>query len=185
MSNTPQKFAGCLRLCPTENTFGGDPVCACGCVNASQKCGRSPRFAFLRVTPKLSRCSLIFAPRNQRVFLYAVGGFLPVADAIFSPTRKIKDFSRGDPEAPRVDFARRTDGAKCAIPSHFVLLTNPPTSSTQPQGIMSNTPAKICGVFAFMPHRKYFRRGPRIAAAFKRRLCRRIMTRALPSFPAS
>ena len=81
----PRKdLRGCLRLCPTENTFGGDPVCACGCVNASQKCGRSPRFAFLRVTPKLSRCSLIFAPRNQRVFLYAVGGFLPDADA--SPT---------------------------------------------------------------------------------------------------
>ena len=79
----PRKdLRGCLRLCPTENTFGGAPVCACGCVNASQKCGRSPHFAFLRVTPKLSRCSLIFAPRNQRVFLYAVGGFLPDADAI-------------------------------------------------------------------------------------------------------
>ena len=44
MSNTPQKFAGCPRFYPTENTFGGDPE------------------------------------------IY--------------PTRKIKDFSRGDPEAP-------------------------------------------------------------------------------------
>ena len=36
-----------------------------------------------------------------------------------------------------------------------------------------------------LPHRKYFRRGPRIAATCKRRLCRRIITRALPSSPAS
>ena len=36
-----------------------------------------------------------------------------------------------------------------------------------------------------LPHRKFFRRGPRIAATCKRRLCHRIMTRALPSSPAS
>ena len=114
---------------------------------------------------KTIRRSLISLLRGERVFLYAVGGFLPVADAIFSPTRKIKDFSRGDPEAPCVDSARRTDGAKCAIPSHLVLLTNPPTSSTQPQGIMSNTPAKICGGVCVYAPPKFFRRGPRIAAA--------------------
>ena len=104
MSNTPQKFAGCLRLCPTENSFGGDPVCACGCVNASQKCGRSPRFAFLRVTPKLSCCSLIFAPRNQRVFLYAVGGFLPVADASAKGEYRSPSF-RGPHKIACGDFA--------------------------------------------------------------------------------
>ena len=36
-----------------------------------------------------------------------------------------------------------------------------------------------------LPHRKCFRRGPRIAATCKRRLCRRITTRASPSSPAS
>ena len=41
--------------------------------------------------------------------------------------------------------ARRSDGAKYAIPSHFVLLTNPVSSSTQPQGIISNTPQKSVG----------------------------------------
>ena len=49
---TPRKF---LR---------GVCVCACGCVYASQKYGRSPRSSFLCVAPELSRCSLIFAPRD-------------------------------------------------------------------------------------------------------------------------
>ena len=35
----------------------------------------------------------------------------------FCPTRKIRDFSRGDPVAPCVNSARRSDGAKYAIPS--------------------------------------------------------------------
>ena len=42
-------------------------VCACGCVYASQKYGRSPRSSFLCVAPELSRCSLIFAPRGGRL----------------------------------------------------------------------------------------------------------------------
>ena len=112
---TPRKFLRGVR------------VYACGCVNASQKYGRSPRSSFLCIAPKLSRCSLIFAPRDggsRRFFTKMSGfcvvartGFSPFADAIFSPTRKIKDFSRGDPEAPCVNSARRTDGARCAIPS--------------------------------------------------------------------
>ena len=121
ISNTPQVMRG---VC----------VCACGCVYASQKCGRSPRSSFFRCAPKLSRCSLIFAPRDRRLpppdFLRMSGfcdiaqtGFSPFANAIFLPHRKFFRrgprclFSPGDPESPCVTFARRSDGAKCAIPS--------------------------------------------------------------------
>ena len=45
-----------------------------------------------------------------------------------------------------MNSARRSNGAKFAIPSHLVLLTNPVSSSTQPQGIMSNTPQAMWGV---------------------------------------
>ena len=62
----------------------------------------------------------------------------------FTPAENQR-FSPGDPEAPCVNSARRSDGAKYAIPSHFVLLTNPVSSSTQPQGIISNTPQKSVG----------------------------------------
>ena len=86
---------------PRRNLWGVC-VCACGCVYASQKYGRSPRSSFLCVAPELSRCSLI-APR---------GGWLPphfyrkaslatprklCGVFAFCPTRKIRDFSRGDP----------------------------------------------------------------------------------------
>ena len=67
MSNTPQKFAGCPRfyptensfggdpeIYPTENSFGGDPVCACGCVSAKGKCETFTCSAFSRSARKLS-----------------------------------------------------------------------------------------------------------------------------------
>ena len=54
MSNTPQKFAGCPRFYPTENTFGGDPACACGCVSAKGKCETFTCSAFSHSARKLS-----------------------------------------------------------------------------------------------------------------------------------
>ena len=114
MSNTPQKFAGCPRFYPTENTFGGDPeiyptensfggdpVCACGCVSAKEKCKTFTCSAFSHSARKLSAVhSFPFC---------GVGGLR------------------------RLFLARHHE----------------------------QHPAKICGVSAFLPHRKYFRRGPR------------------------
>ena len=70
ISNTPQKFAGCPRFYPTENSFGGDPeiyptrkikdfsrgdpVCACGCVSAKGKCKTFTCSAFPHSARKLS-----------------------------------------------------------------------------------------------------------------------------------
>ena len=51
-------------LATPRKILRGVCVCACGCVYASQKYGRSPRSSFLCVAPKLSRRSLIFAPRD-------------------------------------------------------------------------------------------------------------------------
>ena len=48
------------------------------------------------------------------------------------------------------------------------LLTNPVSSSTQPQGIISNTPQKSVGCSRFLPHAKnqrFFPRGPRCVSA--------------------
>ena len=77
-----------------------------------------------------------------------------------------------------MNSARRSDGAKCAIPSHFVLLTNPVSSSTQPQGIISNTPQVMRGV-RVLPHAKnqrFFPRGPR--------MCLRLCPTKCPRFAA-
>ena len=51
----------------TPQVMRGVSVCACACVYASQKYGRSPRSSFLCVAPELSRCSLVFAPRGGRL----------------------------------------------------------------------------------------------------------------------
>ncbi len=54
----------------------------------------------------------------------------------------------------------------------LALLTNPPTSSTQPQGINSSTPQGFVGCLRFYPSRKskIFARGAR----FRLRLCLRV-----------
>ena len=81
----------------------GVRVCACACVYASQKYGRSPRSSFCHFVPKLSRCSLIFAPRGRRLtpHFYRKASLATPRKLCgvfaFCPTRKIRDFSRGDP----------------------------------------------------------------------------------------
>ena len=76
--STPQQFAGCLRM-------------RLRLLFASQKCERSPRSSFLHYISKLSRCSLIFAPRGRlsplfiksgipwREFLLTRAGVLPLS----------------------------------------------------------------------------------------------------------
>ena len=82
MSNTPANICGGVCVyAPPKILSAGPPYVPAAVLTLRKNADVRPRFAFLRVTPKLSRCSLIFAPRNQRVFLYAVGGFLPDADA--------------------------------------------------------------------------------------------------------
>ena len=142
-------------LATPRKILRGVCVCACGCVYASQKYGRSPRSSFCHFVPKLSRCSLIFAPRGWRLpppvlFLRTSGfcvvartGFSPFANAIFSPSRKLKIFTRGPRSALR-ELRTQIRWRKMRY-SVAALLTNPVSSSTQPQGIISNTPQKSVG----------------------------------------
>ena len=132
---TPRKFLRGVR------------VCACACVYASQKYGRSPRSSFCHFVPKLSRCSLIFAPRGWR---------LP--PPVFTPAENQR-FSPGDPEAPCVNSARRSDGAKYAIPSLRSLQTrshrDPPKRETA--GCTHNlrlTPARLLFEAAFSSYNR-------------------------------
>ena len=63
IGNTPQVFAGCLRFCPAENSFGGDTVYACdvGCVGYPvERTGRVPPFGTRRNTLRRWR-SLAFS----------------------------------------------------------------------------------------------------------------------------
>ena len=149
ISNTPQVMRG-VR------------VCSCGCVYASQKYGRSPRSSFCHFVPKLSRCSLIFAPRGWRLpppvlFLQGRAGFVLShgpdfhlsLTRFFNPGRKSKIFTRGPRSALR-ELCTQIRWRKIRY-SVASLLTNPVSSSTQPQGIISNTPQKFCGVFAYAP----------------------------------
>ena len=142
----------------------GVRVCSCGCVYASQKYGRSPRSSFCHFVPKLSRCSLIFAPRGWRLpppvlFLQGRAGFVlsHKPDFHLSLTRfftpaENQRFSPGDPEAPCVNSARRTDGARCAIPSLRSLQIRLAAPHSRKASLA--TPRKLCGVFAFCPTRK-------------------------------
>ena len=70
----------------------------------------------------------------------------------FNPGRKSKIFTRGPRSALReLRTQIRWRKIRYSVAS---LLTNPVSSSTQPQGIISNTPQKFCGVFAFFAPRE-------------------------------
>ncbi len=119
---------GVCVFTPAENQrfSPGDPDFACACVYASQKYGRSPRSSFLCVAPKLSRCSLIFAPRFGRLtppsFMRMSGVPCSLrADSYRSltqvyPTRKSQIFPRGTPTSP-ARLRSQIRCAACAIPS--------------------------------------------------------------------
>ena len=128
ISNTPQVMRG-VR------------VCSCGCVYASQKYGRSPRSSFCHFVPKLSRCSLIFAPRGWRLpppvlFLQGRAGFVLSHEP---------DFHLSLTRSCALRELRTQIRWRKTRYSVTALLTNPVSSSTQPQGIISNTPQKSVG----------------------------------------
>ena len=83
IGNTPQVFAGCLRFCPAENSFGGDTVYACdvGCVGYPvEHAMRAPRSA-LAETP----CA------DGAVWLFLMSALVQVEHATRAPpfgTRK-------------------------------------------------------------------------------------------------
>ena len=114
---TPRKLCGVFAYVPAAVS------------TRRKKYGRSPRSSFCHFVPKLSRCSLIFAPRGWRLpppvlFLQGRAGFVLShgPDLHLSLTRFLtpaenQRFSPGDPVAPCVSSARRSADAKCAIPS--------------------------------------------------------------------
>ena len=85
-------------ICNTPQVLRGVCVCACGCVSAKEKCKMFACSAFFRSAQKLSAA--------HSFFFCGASGF-PCslwADSNLSltqvyPTRKNKDFSRGDPDA--------------------------------------------------------------------------------------
>ena len=85
----------------------------------------------------------------------------------FNPGRKSKIFTRG-PRSTLRELCTQIRWRKIRY-SVASLLTNPVSSSTQPQGIISDTPQVMRGV-RFLPHAKnqrFFPRGPRL----RLRLC--------------
>ena len=139
---TPRKLAGCLRLCLRL------------CLRVAKIRTFTPLLVLSLCSETIALlsdfCSAGWAAHAACSFLRTSGfcvvartGFSPFANAIFSPSRKLKIFTRGPRSALR-ELRTQIRWRKIRY-SVAALLTNPVSSSTQPQGIISNTPQKSVG----------------------------------------